>query len=97
MNRKFYEKNKLIFLKELIKFHTDCQMSMLFSSYIQFFDLNILNLSRFGPRLAMLGHLAFAAIDLPVLCVCKILKRTIPSQDFSSAILVLAQKKGVSQ
>ena len=97
VNQDFYDAHKLISLEELTKFHSDSKMDILFSSYMQFFDLNILNLSRFGPRLARLGHLAFAALDLPALCVCKILKRTtMPSQDFSSAILVLAKKKGVS-
>lgn len=91
-NREFYEMHRLISLEKLIEYHTNCKMKILFSSYIQSFDLNIINLSRFGPQLARLGHAVFAALDLPVLAFCKLTKRTIRSRLFSSAVLVITQK-----
>jgi SAM-dependent methyltransferase len=92
-NREFYETHRIISLETLIEYHMNFKMKILFSSYIQPFDLNVTNLSKFGPRFARLGHAAFAAIDLPILAFCKITGRTLSSHTFSSAILVLAQKE----
>lgn len=92
-NKEFYETHRLISLEELERYHVNCKMKVLFSSYIQPFDLNIINLSKLGSTFAYLGHAAFAAIDLPILALCKLIDKPLSSRTFSSAILVLAQKE----
>jgi len=88
----FYETHKVITRNELTRYHQEAGLEVFFCSYIQLLDLNILHLSKLGPRLARLGHGAFAALDLPVLFAYRLLGVRAPSATFSSAILVLARK-----
>ncbi len=92
-NKEFYKMHQIISMEQLERYHTSSGMNIVCSSYIQPFDLNIINLSKLGPRFATLGHAIFAGLDLPTLAFCKITGRGLPSKTFSSAIIVIAQKQ----
>lgn len=89
---KIYFTHKIFSLKDLIEFHKLFGLKIIYSSYIDFLDLSMINFSKFSPSNQKLIGRLITAFNLPVLYLSKILNLHINNSTLSSYMVVIMSK-----
>ena len=94
VDKKVYETHKFFTLSELEDYHELCGLDVIYSSYFDFLDLSMINMTRLSPVSQKIIARLITLVNFPILYLFKILHLKLSTPKLSSYIAVIASKQG---